>query len=75
MTGPGFSRSVMGGNLGRSIALGLTLLVILVALGGIGFLADTLLKTLPLFLLLGLVMGFALGLYYMYVTLKNMGDG
>ncbi len=56
------------------MALGFTLLVILVTLGGIGFLADAFLGTLPLFLLLGLVLGFALGLYYMYVTLKNMGD-
>ena len=45
------------------------------ALGGLGLLADTLLGTLPLFLLLGIVAGFALGLYYMYITLKNMGNG
>ncbi len=64
----------MGNNYGRSIALGITLLLILVALGGLGFLADTLLGTLPLFLLIGVVAGFALGLYYMYVTLKNMGN-
>jgi F0F1-type ATP synthase assembly protein I len=71
----GVCRSVMGNNYGRSIALGFTLLLILVAFGGLGFLADTLLGTLPLFLLLGLVAGFALGLYYMYITLKNMGNG
>jgi F0F1-type ATP synthase assembly protein I len=65
----------MGNNYGRSIALGFTLLLILVALGGLGFLADWLSGTLPLFLLLGLVAGFALGLYYMYITLKNMGNG
>jgi F0F1-type ATP synthase assembly protein I len=65
----------MDNNYARSIALGFTLLLILVALGGLGYLADALLGTLPLFLLLGLVAGFALGLYYMYVTLKNMGNG
>ncbi len=66
----------MGNNYARSIALGFTLLFILVALGGLGFLADWLLgTTLPLFLLFGLVAGFALGLYYMYVTLKNMDNG
>ncbi len=65
----------MGNNYARSIALGFTLLFILVALGGLGYLADALLGTLPLFLLLGLVAGFALGLYYMYVTLKNIGNG
>jgi F0F1-type ATP synthase assembly protein I len=75
MVDPGICRSVVGNNYARSIALGFTLLFILVALGGLGFLADTVLGTLPLFLLLGLVVGFALGLYYMYVTLKNMGNG
>ena len=75
MVDTGFCRSVVGGNYARSIALGFTLLLILVALGGLGFLADTLLGSLPLFLLLGLIVGFVLGLYYMYVTLKNMGDG
>jgi F0F1-type ATP synthase assembly protein I len=70
-----FCRSVMGSNFARSIALGITLLLILVAFGGLGFLADTLLETLPVFLLIGLVVGFALGLYYMYTTLKNMGNG
>lgn len=65
----------MGNNYGRSIALGVTLLLILVVLGGLGLLADTFLGTLPLFLLIGIVVGFALGLYYMYVTLKNMGNG
>ena len=65
----------MGNNYGRSIALGITLLLILVVLGGLGLLADKFLGTLPLFLLIGIVVGFALGLYYMYVTLKNMGNG
>jgi F0F1-type ATP synthase assembly protein I len=75
MVDTGFCRSVMDNNYARSIALGFTLLFILVAFGGLGYLADALLGTLPLFLLLGLVAGFALGLYYMYVTLKNMGNG
>ena len=65
----------MGNNYGRSIALGITLLLILVVLGGLGLLADTFLGTLPLFLLIGIVVGFALGLYYMYTTLKSMGNG
>ena len=65
----------MGGNYARSIALGITLLLILVALGGLGLLADTFWGTLPLFLLIGIVVGFALGLYYMYTTLKSMGNG
>ena len=75
MADTGICRSVMGNNYGRAIALGITLLLILVALGGLGLLADTFLGTLPLFLLIGIVVGFALGLYYMYITLKNMGNG
>ncbi len=74
MVDTGICKSVMGSNYGRSMVLGFTLLIILVASGGLGFLVDTLLETLPLFLLLGIVAGFALGLYYMYVTLKNMGN-
>jgi len=74
MVDTSFCRSVMDNNYARSIVLGFTLLFILVASGGIGFLADSFLGTLPLFLLLGLVVGFAVGLYYMYVTLKNMGN-
>jgi F0F1-type ATP synthase assembly protein I len=65
----------MGGNYARSIALGITLLLILVAIGGLGFLVDAMLGTLPVFLLIGIVVGFALGLYYTYTTLKNMGNG
>lgn len=65
----------MGSNYARSMVLGFTLLFILVAFGGIGFLADTFLGTLPLFLVLGIVVGFSVGLYYMYVTLKNIGNG
>ena len=65
----------MGNNYGRALALGITLLLILVAFGGLGLLADTFLGTLPLFLLIGIVVGFALGLYYMYTTLKSMGNG
>jgi Putative F0F1-ATPase subunit Ca2+/Mg2+ transporter len=71
----GFCGNVMDNNYARSIALGFTLLIILIAFGGLGFLADWLLGTLPLFLLLGIVAGFVVGLYYMYVTLKNMGSG
>ena len=71
----GLFRSVMGRNFAQAVALGFTLVVILIIIGGLGLLADTFLGTLPLFLLLGLIAGFALGLYYTYVTLKNMGDG
>ena len=45
------------------------------ALCAAGYFADRALGTLPLFLLLGLGIGFAGGLYYVYVALKRMGSG
>lgn len=41
---------------------------------GLGYLLDGLLGTVPLFLLLGLALGFAAGLYYVYLALKRMDD-
>ena len=41
----------------------------------IGLFVDRLLGTLPLFLLIGLAVGFAGGLYYMYQSLKKFGGG
>lgn len=40
-----------------------------------GFFADKILGTLPLFLLLGLGIGFAGSLYYVYLALKELGNG
>jgi len=42
-------------------------------LAAIGFFVDRALGTLPLFLLGGLLLGFAGGLYYVWVSLKGMG--
>lgn len=39
-----------------------------------GFFVDRMLGTLPLFLLLGLGLGFAGSLYYVYLALKSLGD-
>ena len=40
-----------------------------------GYFVDRVLGTLPLFLLLGLGLGFAAGLYYLYVALSKLGNG
>lgn len=41
----------------------------------IGFFVDKLAATLPLFLLIGLALGFIGGLYYVYRALQNLGSG
>jgi ATP synthase protein I len=58
----------------RFIILGFTFVLILGILTVAGFFVDRLLGTLPLFLLVGLGIGFAGGLYYMYLALQNL-DG
>jgi F0F1-type ATP synthase assembly protein I len=40
-----------------------------------GYLLDRLLETLPLFLLLGMLVGFVASLYYLYSALKRVGGG
>ncbi len=49
--------------------------MILAVLTAGGFFADKILGTLPLFLLLGLGIGFAGSLYYVYLALKELGNG
>ncbi|HZC03361.1 MAG TPA: AtpZ/AtpI family protein [Gammaproteobacteria bacterium] len=63
------------GNYARYLYLGFTLVLILSVLVVVGFFVDKLLGTLPLFLLVGLGLGFAGGLYYLYLALEKLGDG
>jgi len=55
--------------------LGFTLLAIIGVLSAGGYFVDRLLGTLPLFLLVGLVMGFVAGLYYIYQALEGLDGG
>jgi ATP synthase protein I len=64
-----------GGGHARFIGLGFAFLALLVVLAVAGLLVDRLLGTLPLFLLLGLGLGFAGALYRVYLALKKLGDG
>lgn len=68
-----------GNNAGNSyvryLYLGFTLVLILSILATGGFFVDKLLGTLPLFLLAGLVIGFAGGLYYVYLEIEKLGGG
>jgi ATP synthase protein I len=63
-----------GGSYARFIGLGFAFILLLGVLTTGGFFVDRLLGTLPLFLLLGLGVGFAGGLYYVYLALKKLGD-
>jgi ATP synthase protein I len=65
-TGPGYA---------RFFGLGFAFIAVLGALTVAGFFLDKLLGTLPLFLFLGLVIGFAGGLYYVYQALKKLDGG
>jgi F0F1-type ATP synthase assembly protein I len=65
-TGPGYA---------RFFGLGFAFVAVLGVLTAAGFFLDKLLGTLPLFLLLGLVIGFAGGLYYVYQALKKLDGG
>lgn len=58
----------------RLFGVGFTLLFTLVALATVGFFLDRLAGTMPLFLLLGLGLGFAGGLYFVYRALETL-DG
>lgn len=50
-------------------------MLILSILGAVGLLVDNLLGTVPLFLLLGVGVGFAGGLYYLYRAIDELGSG
>ena len=59
----------------RFLGIGFVFLLILSIFAVGGLLADNVLGTLPLLLLLGLGVGFAAGLYYLYLALEKLGGG
>jgi ATP synthase protein I len=63
------------GSYARLFGVGFAFILTLGALTAIGFFVDRLLGTLPLFLIAGIGLGFAGGLYYVYRALKTLGDG
>lgn len=70
-----FCEGGMGSNYARYIGVGVAILFIVAGLTAGGYLLDSLLGTLPLFLLLGVGAGFAVALFYVYLQLKKMGGG
>jgi len=63
------------GNYARFVGLGFTLILIFGLPTVVGFFLDRLAGTLPLFLLVGLAMGFVGGMIYVYRALQNLGGG
>jgi ATP synthase protein I len=59
----------------RFVGLGFSFFFIIAAFTAGGYVLDRLFGTLPVFLLLGLVAGFAGALYYLFVSLSRSGDG
>ncbi|WP_047864987.1 AtpZ/AtpI family protein [Rubrobacter aplysinae] len=68
------SRTNRGSGYARLIGVGFSFFMIIVGLSAGGFLIDRVLDTLPLFMLVGLVAGFALGMLYIYFAIKKMEE-
>jgi ATP synthase protein I len=66
-------RNDADGNYARFVGLGITLLLIFALPTVVGFFLDGLAGTLPLFLLVGLAVGFVGGMYYVYRALQKLG--
>jgi F0F1-type ATP synthase assembly protein I len=66
-------RSDADGSYARFAGVGITLILIFALPTLVGFFADGLAGTLPLFLLLGLAAGFITGMYYVYRVLQKLG--
>ncbi len=66
-------RNDADGNYARFVGLGVTLLLIFALPTVVGFIVDRLAGTLPLFLLIGLALGFVGGMYYVYRALQKLG--
>ena len=62
-------------NYARFVGLGFTLILIFGLPTVVGFFVDRLAGTLPLFLLIGLALGFVGGMFYVYRALQNLGGG
>jgi ATP synthase protein I len=66
-------RNDADGNYARFVGLGVTLILIFALPTVVGFFVDKVTGTLPLFLLVGLAVGFVAGMYYVYKALQKLG--
>lgn len=62
-------------NYARFIHVGFAFMLTIAAFTAGGYGLDVLTGTLPLFMLLGMLVGFVAALYYLFKTLGNVGDG
>jgi ATP synthase protein I len=65
-------RNDADGNYARFVGLGVTLILIFALPTVVGFFVDKVTGTLPLFLLVGLAVGFVAGMYYVYKALQKL---
>lgn len=63
------------GNMRRFSGLGFTFMLIIALLTVGGYALGRLVGGMPVFVLLGLFFGFAVALGYLYLKLKELGDG
>jgi ATP synthase protein I len=66
-------RNDSGGNYARFFHVGFAFMFIIAVFTAGGYLLDRLLVTLPLFLLLGMLIGFVASLFYLFTALKRVG--
>lgn len=65
----------MDGRYTRFAGIGFTFVILIGLFTVGGYFLDRLVGTSPLFLLFGIVVGFAASLYYLFVRLKELGGG
>ena len=68
-------RDNVGNDYARLVGLGFSFVFIIAFFTVGGYFLDRLFGTSPLLLLLGLVIGFAGALYYLFLTLSKLGNG
>ena len=68
-------RSRASDDYARYIGVGFTFVFIVVVPAAVGFFVDKAFGTLPLLLLVGLGLGFATALYYVYREMSKVGGG
>ena len=68
-------RDNAGGNYARFFHVGFAFMFIIAVFTAGGYVLDWLVGTLPLFLLLGMLVGFGAALYYLFTALKRVGGG
>lgn len=68
-----FYGASVNGNYTRFVGLGFSFMLVIGLSIVLGYVADRIFGTLPLFLLLGMVIGFGVALYYLFVRLKDVG--